>query len=209
MSKGYFVYGGDKYELSNGEAREGDLLLFTVDGLDVTAGRFYEVINSNLHYVEFLDDVGDEHSWDADGSFLVLRKVVSESPTTDSDLIANLARRVHELEERLDSAEKDVQSFAESATEADYKAGQALTSVKTEVFSNNTLDELRLKVKVIDDYQDILIDKMNGMHDTTEMLTDDIVLLDERTQPLVEDNTDGLAKELAEEVIKRIREAIE
>src|SRR5699024_605583 len=78
-----------------------------------------------------------------------------------------------------------------------------------EVFSNNTLDELRLKVKVIDDYQDILIDKMNGMHDTTEMLTDDIVLLDERTQPLVEDNTDGLAKELAEEVIKRIREAIE
>src|SRR5699024_12646390 len=69
--------------------------------------------------------------------------------------------------------------------------------------------ELRLKVKVIDDYQDILIDKMNGMHDTTEMLTDDIVLLDERTQPLVEDNTDGLAKELAEEVIKRIREAIE
>src|SRR5699024_4909657 len=124
-------------------------------------------------------------------------------------LVANLSRKVVELEERLDSAEKDVKTFAEIATEADYKAGQALTSVKTEVFSNNTLDELRLKVKVIDDYQDILIDKMNGMHDTTEMLTDDIVLLDERTQPLVEDNTDGLAKELAEEVIKRIREAIE
>src|SRR5699024_1543580 len=142
-------------------------------------------------------------------SYRVLEPIESDEESPDLDLIDNQARRVHEFEERLDSEEKDVKTFAEKATEADYKEEHALTSVKTEVISNNTLDELRLKVKVIDDYQDILIDKMNGMHDTTEMLTDDIVLLDERTQPLVEDNTDGLAKELAEEVIKRIREAIE
>src|SRR5699024_829862 len=96
-------------------------------------------------------------------SYRVLEPIESDEESPDLDLIANLARRVHELEERLDSAEKDVKTFAEIATEADYKAGQALTSVKTEVFSNNTLDELRLKVIVSVDYEDILIDKMNGM----------------------------------------------
>jgi len=65
---------------------------------------------------------------------------VKEAPGKVIDLLANLARRVTELEKR---------------------------------------------VRIIDDYNDVLIDRMNDAEEKLEMILDDIVMLDERTQPLV------------------------
>jgi hypothetical protein len=45
--------------------------------------------------------------------------------------------------------------------------------------------ELEKRVRIIDDYNDVLIDRMNDAEEKIEMILDDIVTLDERTQPLV------------------------
>ncbi|MGR6115827.1 hypothetical protein ACTHHL_04450 [Aeribacillus composti] len=71
--------------------------------------------------------------------YLVLEPIDDESPKTTEDLIANLARRVAELEKR---------------------------------------------VKIIDVYNDELIDRMNDAEEKIERALDDIVDLEERTQPL-------------------------
>src|SRR5690625_4878985 len=93
-------------------------------------------------------------------------------------LISNLSQTVARQQSEIDTLKADLQSFAETATEADYKAGQALTT------SADLLDKV-------------------------DMITDDVVMLDERSQPLVDDSKDDLATELADTVIRKIREAIE
>src|SRR5690625_216052 len=184
------IYDGERYKLVDREAKKGDLITYVHDGkyTKIYDGVVSEVISFEeevANIPEYTDMDGDDVCGIYREFYRVLEPIESGEESPDLDLIANLARRVHELEKRLDSAEKDVQSFAETAAEADYKAGQALTSVRS------------------------LSEASDRTAEAVDMLTDDIVLLDERTQPLVEDNTDGLAKELAEEVIKRIREAIE
>src|SRR5690625_1572878 len=184
------IDGGERYKLVDGEAKGGDVVTYVQDGkytkiCEEVGAEVVSFEEEVANIPEYTDMNGDDVCGIYREFYRVLEPIESGEESPDLDLIANLARRVHELEERLDSAEKDVKTFAEIATEADYKAGQALTSVRS------------------------LSEASDRAAEAVDMLTDDIVLLDERTQPLVEDNTDGLAKELAEEVIKRIREAIE
>lgn len=78
---------------------------------------------------------------------------------------------------RVDMAKRvDVEKFAETATNADYKAGQALT----------TLAQFADKI---------------------EMLIDDMVTIDERTQPLVDEGVSDFAAELAEMIERKINES--
>ena len=96
-------------------------------------------------------------------------------------LISNLSQTVARQQSEIDTLKADLQSFAETATEADYKAGQALTTSAA----------------------------VSELSDKVDMIMDDVVMLDERSQPLVDDSKDDLATELADTVIRRIREAIE
>src|SRR5699024_6455147 len=107
----------------------------------------------------------------------VVLEPIEESPDL-ADLVIRLSQTVARQQSEIDTLKADLQSFAETATEADYKAGQALT----------TSADLLGKV---------------------EMITDDVVMLDERSKPLVDDSKDELATELADTVIRKIREAIE
>lgn len=104
--------------------------------------------------------------------------------------VAQLKRQITALESQVSSNTSDIQTFAETAesadykaTSADYKAGQALTSTKlqTEVF-----EEMDAKV---------------------EMLIDDMVTIDERTQPLVAEGVSEFASELAEMIERKINES--
>src|SRR5690625_497872 len=111
--------------------------------------------------------------------YVVLEPLDNESSSTDlSDLVIRLSQTVARQQSEIDTLKADLQSFAETATEADYKAGQALTTSA-------------------------------DLSDKVDMITDDVVMLDERSQPLVDDSKDDLATELADTVIRKIREAIE
>src|SRR5699024_6242878 len=111
-----------------------------------------------------------------DHSEYVVLEPIEESPDL-ADLVIRLSQTVARQQSEIDTLKADLQSFAETATEADYKAGQALTTSA-------------------------------DLSDSVEMLTDDVVLLDERTQPLVDVSKDDLATELANAFITQIRERL-
>src|SRR5690625_185782 len=114
--------------------------------------------------------------------YVVLEPLDNESSSTDlTDLVIRLSQTVARQQSEIDTLKADLQSFAETATEADYKAGQALTTSAA----------------------------VGELSDKVDMIMDDIVMLDERSQPLVVDSKDDLATELADTVIRKIREAIE
>lgn len=73
------------------------------------------------------------------------------------DLVIRITRKVAELESQVDSNSKDIVKFAETSAEADYKAGESLLQ-----------SALRKE-------------EADGLEERIEMLTDDIVMLDERT----------------------------
>lgn len=130
---------GERYRLIDREAKEGEKVL-VIDGMDSGKITKCEYIN------DYIIDDGVSRYWH--NQYRVLEPVepvelVTAEEGDDKsviDLLANLARRVTELEKR---------------------------------------------VRIIDDYNDVLIDRMNDAEEKLEMILDDIVTLDERTQPLV------------------------
>jgi len=110
----------------------------------------------------------------------VVLEPIEESPDL-ADLVIRLSQTVARQQSEIDTLKADLQSFAETATSADYKAGQALTSSAA----------------------------VGELSDKVDMITDDVVMLDERSQPLVDDSKDDLATELADTIIRKIREANE
>ena len=71
------------------------------------------------------------------GERIILEKVPEDRLTSDYDLIvelsqtvAKLKRRIDALEERAEMNEEDIEKWGRRTVEADYKAGQALTSLK-------------------------------------------------------------------------------
>lgn len=70
------------------------------------------------------------------------------------DMVIRLSQTVARQQDEINSLRGDLRALSETATNTDYKAGQALTTSA-------------------------------DVKDNIEMLTDDIVMLDERTQPLV------------------------
>src|SRR5690625_1078642 len=109
----------------------------------------------------------------------VVLEPIEESPDL-ADLVIRLSQTVARQQSEIDALKADLQSFAETATYADYKAGQALTSSS----------------------------EVGELSDKVDMITDDIVMLDERTQPLVVDSKDDLATEIANAFITQIRERL-
>lgn len=127
MTKGYFVFGGDKYEIYGGEAREGDLVLFNGNSHDISYGSAYEVMGSVGTYIEFNDDAGDKRVRNSDDLFMVLRKsdeIDSEPPLDILDMLTSLSRKYNELDERLDSVEKDVGTISIDGEEVAHKLGE-------------------------------------------------------------------------------------
>src|SRR5699024_7313075 len=96
----------------------------------------------------------------------VVLEPIEESPNL-ADLVIRLSQTVARQQSEIDTLKADLQSFAETATEADYKAGQVLTTSER-------------------------------LSESVDMLTDDVVLLDDRTQSLVDDNKSSLSTELAD-----------
>jgi|SRR5690625_4148296 len=102
---------------------------------------------------------------------------------TAEDMLVSLSQEVAQLKRQLVdlragmAKKEDVEKFANAATEADYKAGQALTTSKQ--FAENI-----------------------------EMLIDDVVMLDERTQELTGDGMAELGGEIVRVVLRHLeREA--
>jgi hypothetical protein len=117
------------------------------------------------------------------GQYLVLEPVepaeegddvitVDETEASKSviDLLANLARRVTELER-------------------EFERYKDITQDKYDLI-NARLSEIEKRVTVIDEHNDVLIDRMNDAEEKLEMILDDIFTLDERTQPLVSKRLD-------------------
>ena len=186
------VYNGKKYKLVNRVAKAGDLVIYAFEGhntktFDGVVSIVEESGASSVDITPYYNNDDEEVIGICHGSYRVLKPMELDTPEdlpepkSNTEIIANLARRVYELENRLNSTEIDLQTFAETAETADYKAGQALTSSAA----------------------------VGELSDKVEMITDDIIMLDERSQPLVDDSKDDLATELADIVIRKIRGAIE
>src|SRR5690625_6112857 len=102
------IYDGERYKLVDREAKKGDLITYVHDGKYT---RIYDGVVSEV--ISFEEEVANIPEYtDMDGndvygiyreSYRVLEPIESGEETPDLDLIANLARRVLELEERLDS----------------------------------------------------------------------------------------------------------
>jgi len=139
------------------------------DGDIFTVEEYYR--DYGIYAKELSDD-----SLHINHSEYVVLEPIEESPDL-VDLVIRLSQTVARQQSEIDTLKADLQSFAETATEADYKAGQALTTSA-------------------------------DLSESVEMLTDDIVLLDERTQPLADDSKSSLSTELADAVITQIRERL-
>lgn len=215
MSKHYIAdekLGGveREYVKVDRKAEVGDYVVVTKNGGDyvITYGK---VIAEDFDKDDFLFDhihgdyIEDNYVWVANGDRyktlsptenvridgavyrLVDREPVTpEAPETQSlpslsDIIATMARRLHEAEskiseltERLDSAEKDVRTFADGAMKTAYE------------LSKHKAEQADMNEKV---------------EDTIEMLTGDVVSLDERTQ--AEELAQTISKELAKGAVRR------
>lgn len=125
------------------------------------------------------EELLDDYEYIAHREYVVLEPI-EDSPDL-ADLVIRLSQTVARQQSEIDTLKADLQSFAETATEADYKAGQALVSSAA----------------------------VGELSDKVDMIMDDVVMLDERSQPLVDDSKDDLVAELADTVIRKIREAIE
>jgi hypothetical protein len=76
-----------------------------------------------------------------------------------------------------------------------------LTTLEQQVTRRVT--ELEKRVRIIDEYNDVLIDRMNDVEEKIEKILDDIVTLDERTQPLVKSKTPSVAVKTVEREFDR------
>src|SRR5699024_1800987 len=139
-------------------------------------GDIFTVEEYHYDYGILAKELPDDSVHIVHDEYVVLEPI--EDSTDLSDLVIRLSQTVARQQSEIDTLKADLQSFAETATEADYKAGQALTTSA-------------------------------DLSDKVDMITDDVVMLDERSQPLVDDSKDDLATELADTVIRKIREAIE
>lgn len=136
-------------------------------------------------HAELIGPVGD---FEREGSEEETVSIYGKFDQSDRHITA-LAQSIAELRRELDAVTANVQTFAETATSADYKAGQALTT------SAQFADRLDAHGGIYD----ILADDI-------ECLTDDVVMLDARTQPLTREGISELSTELAEVVTKTITE---
>ena len=184
MGNAFIEYEGFKYMVSNKDAAIGDKVLIRKiiddDGDDNDkhlTGKIFSVVDdrySNL--IEVDGKFGDGSEMILYPEEYVVLEPIEESPDL-SDLVIRLSQTVARQQSEIDTLKADLQSFAETATEADYKAGQALTTSA-------------------------------DLSDKVDMITDDVVMLDERSQPLVDDSKDGLATEIANAFITQIRERL-
>ena len=172
---------GGVYRLVDREATEGENILYLHEGKSDGVVLTVTGIDTSIVTIEpYEDEEGDEVVGINHGSYRVLEPVnpspsETQSPKSTADIIATMARRLHEAEskiseltERLDSAEKDVRTFADEAMKTAYE----LAKVKADQAGMN-----------------------EEFEDSIEMLTGDIVSLDERTQP--EELARTISKELA------------
>jgi hypothetical protein len=141
-----------------------------IDGADYGFERFPDCERSAI-YVEHEDNRHDESiNFVSFGNYRVLEPLVNEASLSITDLLANLARRVHSLEQQLRDTQGNVEKLAEELANVKYLAG-----------SNEQ----------------------------------DIVMLDERTQPqsvevvtfekFLDSVTEDVAKKLAEKVSSDLR----
>src|SRR5690625_854815 len=146
---------------------------------DYDNGDIFTVVEYRYDDGIYAKELPDDPVFIAHNEYVVLEPI-EESPDL-TDLVIRLSQTVARQQSEIDTLKADLQSFAETATEADYKAGQALTSSAA----------------------------VGELSDKVDMIMDDVVMLDERSQPLVDNSKDDLAAELADTVIRKIREAIE
>ena len=73
----------------------------------------------------------------------LLKRLVRRSADNDEliDVIARQTALIMQQERRIQSIEKDLQTFAEVATEANYKAGQALTERSEVILDRKAIAE--------------------------------------------------------------------
>lgn len=174
---------GKRYKLVDRKAEVGEQILVAKkkrhNMRDMTVGKAYEVISGPFEggdedYVEVIDDEGDQASA-IDGSYYVLDPIESEkevtSPQSTDDIIANLIKRVAELERE------------NKAMLVVYERDQKWTHARI----NGVKDDIETWAQEHEKTKRELDDKI-------EMCIDDIVTLDERTNTQVTLSVADLAK---------------
>lgn len=191
-----------RYELVDRIAEVGEKVMYIINGK--SDGIVTTVTDVGVQYVdveEYVSGKGDTVCAIDHIAYFVLVPVKDEAEATAVEapkdahaLIANLAKEVAQLKRESATQEVDsnyaIQKVSEEVNDLAERIQRNFNELSEKVDSNakdirtwaEDYEETKAKVKTIDSYQDETIDRVNGLADLTEMLTDDIVLLDERTQ---------------------------
>ena len=183
MSKETVEIGGIKYELHDRKAEVGDNVIITykheISEYMFEVGDIFKVTCVRLN--------GDVEA-EKDGytkilfedEYKVLHPVSSENEpddTTESDtpimdVLAKISRSISALDKRIHTLEVDIKDLRENLTEELYESYLNINELSIEI------DDLHDLVRNVRDYT-------LDLTETIEMHTDDIVMLDERTQDLL------------------------
>lgn len=114
----------------------------------------------------------------------------TESDTSVMDVLAKISRSISALDKRIHTLEADIKDLRANLTEELYESHSEISELTRDI--NDVRNLVHTDFDFLRRIQDELYGKIQGVHDytldlteTIEMHTDDIVMLDERTQDLL------------------------
>lgn len=202
MPKEAVEIGGIKYELHDRDAEIGDNVIIT--HIQPISEGIFEI--GDIYKVESISGEGMVLA-SKDGDIAVIYrneyKVIlpvsseiepdegTESDASILDVIAKIARSINAMDKRIYSLESDIKDLRANLTEELYESQSEIGDISREI--NDVRNLVHTDFDFLRRIQDELYGKIQGVHDytldlteTIEMHTDDIVMLDERTQDLVD-----------------------
>lgn len=189
---------GRRFRIVDRKAEVGERAIYYFEGK--SDGIIFDVLASGATMidVEYEDELGESVCGIDHGAYRVLVPVESETstdkPKSTDDIIANLVKRVAEMEREL--VEYRALGLRDHLLIGNTTIDNEITGIKRDIETwAQEVEELKFKVRIIDDLQDVNIDRLNDADDKIEMCIDDIVTLDERLQPKeITISIDDLAK---------------
>ena len=198
MSK-YTVKVGDRYvELSDRDAEIGDNVIIThiqpiSEGL-FEIGDIYKVESSSGEGMVLASKDGTiDVIYRNEYKVIYLSDDESNSDESDTeiiDILASISHSLHTLTGRITTVESDIKDIRANLTEELYESHSKINELTRDI--NDVRNLVHTDFDFLRRIQDELYGKIQGVHDytldlteTIEMHTDDIVMLDERTQDLL------------------------
>ena len=198
MSKETIKIDGIKYKLHDRKAEVGDSVIIT--NIQPISEGMFEI--GDIYKVESVSGMGMVLARKDEDLAVIYRdeyKVVylsdnepspDESDTEIIDILATISHSLHTLTKRITTVEADIKDLRANLTEELYESQSEISDLTREI--NDVRNLVHTDFDFLRRIQDELYGKIQGVHDytldlteTIEMHTDDIVMLDERTQDLL------------------------